>query len=272
MVGVHEIGVDVDDFQLRPRDALRRAADLLFRTVELSAASDDVSPASLTAGGRRHLLKYMDGLGLLPAAITGDLPGLRFTDAGTVDERVSRTCEILQLAADLKAPVVTASVGALIHPQSGEPSGLAREALHRVGEFAESRGVIYAIRPSHDSGEGAARLLRGLSCPSLRVGMDPAMLVMTGANPQAVIERLAGEISLIYARDGTQGGTEQTGRETRLGEGDVDWVGVLRAINDADYSGPFILRRTDSPTPSADLESGRKTLSRLMGVSGSSDE
>jgi sugar phosphate isomerase/epimerase len=258
------IGIDVDDLRLRPREALRRAAELAFRAVELSAMSGDVSPASLGASGRRHLSKYVDSLGLTLAALSGDLPGLRLTDPRTVDERVDRTCEILQLAADVGVPVVTASVGALAHPQSHEPSALALDALRRIGEFADSRRVSYAIRPSHDPPEGMGRLLETLCCPALRLCLDPASLVMTGINPVSLVERLPGDIVLVHARDGTAGGGDQAGHETRLGEGDVDVVGLLSALRDLGYAGPYILRRTDSVSPADDLHDAREALKRLL--------
>jgi sugar phosphate isomerase/epimerase len=261
---VHTIGVDVDDLGLRPREALRRAAELSFTAVEIGGSSGDVSPAALTTSGRRHLAKYVDGLGLSLAALSAELPGLRLTDARTVDERVTRTCEVLQLAADLRVATVTASVGALTHPADGEPSSLALEALRWIGEFADSRGVTYALRTSQERAENTARVLEALRCPALCIGLDPAMLVMTGVNPVSLVQRLGPEIALVHARDGTVGSTERSGRETRLGDGEVDFVGLLAALHDTDYSGPFVLRRTDSTQPEKDLAEARETLRRWL--------
>ena len=160
---------------------------------------------------------------------------------------------------------VTASVGALTHPDTGEPSPGAIQALSCIGEFADSRGVRYALRPSHDSGERIVRVLEALRCPSIGICLDPAAMVMAGANPVASIEQYVGQVILMHARDGTSGLAEHSGRETPLGEGDVDLPGLLAVLEVAEYRGPYVLRRTDSQNPAADLAAAREHLKRLLG-------
>ena len=82
--------------------------------------------------------------------------------------------------------------------------------------------------------------------------------------PAIFIEQFADRISLVHARDGTVGRSDRVGRETVLGEGDVDWIGLLSALSGMDYAGPYILRRTDSPQPEDDLRQGRDTLTKLL--------
>ncbi len=261
---VPRIGVDVDDFRLAIKDGLRRAAEMSFREVEFAAVGE-VAPAGISATGRRHLAHFVHGLGLDLAALTADLPALRLSDPGTVGEKVQRTEQVLDLAADLKVPVVTAAAGALTHPETGEPSPLALEALQRIGSRADARGVIYALRPTRETGERLVRVLDELRCPSIGVCLDPAAVVMSGADPLAAIERWADQIILFHARDGTAGLADRPGRETRLGEGEVDLMGVLAMLGVAEYSGPWILRRSDSPDPAADLQDACEVLNRYSG-------
>ncbi len=263
-MGQPDIGVDVDDFRLPTKESLRKAAELAFRTVELATVAGEVSPEELSASGRRHLARYVDGLGLRMAALVGDMPRLRLTDPRCVDERVERTCRILDLAADLKVPLVTASTGALTHPETSEPSAEAISALRRIGEHADSRGITYALRPSYDGGERIVRVLDELRCPSIRVCLDPAAMVMTGANPLAQIERFVEQVALLHARDGAAGMAECPGHETRLGEGEVDLIGVLSVLDAAEFRGPYIIRRTDSQQPVSDIQDARDVLARLL--------
>ena len=51
---------------------------------------------------------------------------------------------------------------------------------------------------------------------------------------------------------------------TPLGEGEVDLRGIVEVLRDADYGGPYILRRTDTANPAADLSRDRDALSRLL--------
>ena len=258
-----DIGVDIDDFRIRPKDGFRKAAELQFRTVEFASAGE-LAPWRLSASGRRHLLRVIDGYGLTVASLVADLPGLRLTDPGGVDERIERTCRILELAADLNAGVVTALTPALTHPQTGDPSPLAIEALQQIGDCADSRGVIYALRLSSDTGDRIERFFRELRCPSIGVCVDPASMVMTGAAPISVIKRLPERIALVHARDATVGLSERAGHETRFGEGDVDLVGLMAALSASDYRGAYIVRRRDSQTPVADIQSAREVLSTLL--------
>ncbi len=261
----HLIGIDVDDIRLPLKDALRKAAELKFQVVEIPAATGEAAPRSLSSSGRRHLARYVEGLGLGIASLTGDMPALRLSDSRTADERVARTCDIIDVAKDLKVRIVTASVGALTHPETGGPSPPAVEALRRIGEYADTRGVIYAIRPSHDAGDRVVRVLDELSGHSIQIGLDPAAMVMSGVNPLDAVERFADRIALLHVRDATAGLTDRPGRETRFGEGEVDYVGILDLLEAAEYRGAVIVRRTDSPRPILDLQAARDALARVLG-------
>ena len=128
---VPRVGINVDDLRLAIKDGLRLAGEMDFRVVEMAAAGD-VAPASLSMTGRRHLSHYVRGLGLEVASLAADLPGLRLSDPGTVDERVERTERILELAADLNVPVVTGSVGALTHQCTEANRRVCRHARYDV--------------------------------------------------------------------------------------------------------------------------------------------
>ncbi len=260
-----QLGLDIEDLRLPTKDGLRRAAELGCRFVELPTASGELSPRALSASGRRHLSRFVDGFGLRIAALTVDVPGLRLTDPRTVDERILRTCETIEMARELGVTIVSASAGALTHPESGELSDVAAAALRQIGEFADSRGVGYALRPSNDASDRVAKVLDALRCPSLRLGVDPAALVMQGINPIKFIEMLGASATLIHARDATAGSSGHPGHETRLGEGEVDLIGVAEALAGLDYSGPIIARRVDSASGSLDLAAAMTQLKRLFG-------
>ena len=258
------IGVDADDFRLSIKDGLRRAAELEFGAVEFATVDGEVAPNNLSASGRRHLARYVQGLGLQLSALVADMPGITLTDPRRADERVARTCRIIELAREIGAPVVTASVGALTHPETKAASPLAVEALSKIGECADTCGVTFAIRPSYDTADRVANVLDALRCPSLRVGLDPAAMVMAGASPIAAFDKIADHVRLFHARDATAGFPDRPGRETRLGAGEVDLATLLALLDAAEYSGPYILRRVDSVTPAQDLAEARGALQREL--------
>lgn len=261
------VGLNIQDLRLGVKGGLRAACELGFRVVEISAVDQELDPAQLSTSGRRHLLRYTDGLGLRMDAITADLPGLTLTDPQTVDERVERTRRILEMAREVHVGVVTASVGALTHPETGEPSSAAVEALRQLGACADACGLVYALRPTCDDAQRVDRVLQAVGCPAVLLGIDPAAMVMSGANPLAMIQRLPEQIALTHARDATAGVPGRPGAETRWGEGEVDFVGLLAMLSAIDFNGPYILRRTDSANPSDDLRDALQGMRHLMSAS-----
>lgn len=258
------IGVNVDDLRLETKSAFRKAAELRFRVAEVATVSGELAPRELSRSARRHLVRFADGLGLRIAALTADLPHLRLTDGASVEQRVLRTCEVLDLARDIDIPVVSAGVGRLTDHESGAVSPLALEALHRIGEHADGCGVRFAIRPTRDRGDRVADILDALGCPSIQLCLDPAEIIMAGVNPLAAIERLATSVGLVHARDATAGIDDRDGRETVLGEGDVDFATLFADLDAAEHRGPIILRRTDSATPIDDLETAHEYIQRFL--------
>lgn len=259
-----KLGIDLQDLRMDAKSALRQAAALQFRHIEVPAGHGETTPENLSPSGRRHLQKLVADLGLSMAALTGDFPGLRLSDPRTVDERVERTGAVLELAADLRVPVVTTAVGALTHPQSGEPSSIAIAALQRLGEIADARDRVLAIRPSHDSVERLAAVLDAIRCPRLRIGLDPAALIMSGVNPHGILERLGPQVVLVHMRDGLRGQPDRPGQEVALGQGEVDVRGLVEMLRDLEFQGPAILRRTDTSNPQTELSSSRDLVRRYL--------
>jgi len=258
------IGVDIDDFRMDTKAALQKAAELNLRAVEVATVEGALAPTNLSATGRRHFARYATGLGLELTSLVADLRRLHFIDPAAIDERVARTCAIIEMARDMGVPYVTASVDRATNAEDATPNEAAMQALRHIGEFADSRGVVYCIRPKLDSGARLDAVLKALACPAVRVCLDPAAMVMQGVNPLASVEQWIDQTVMLHARDGTAGLDEHAGHETPLGDGDVDLVGTLAVLDAADIRGPYILRRTDSVDPVHDLTAGRDTLTRLL--------
>lgn len=254
------IGLDIEDLQQETKSGIRTAADLGFRCLEIPAGQGDVSPDALSSSGRRHLARLVDGFGLKIVAITAEFPELRLTDPVGVHQRVEKTIQVLDLARDLGVSAVVAATGALTHPDTGDPSPVAIEGLAHIAEHADARSIRFCIRASQDDEDRLSRILQAVACPSLKLCLDPAALVMAGANPMAVLQRFANQIELVHARDGTVGRSDSAGAETDFGRGDVDWMGMLVVLSGVEYQGPYIVRRHVARSPASDLDRGRAAL------------
>lgn len=260
----HELGVDIDDLALPTKAALRKAAELDLRAVEMAPVSGEVAAWNLSHTGRRHLSRFAGSLGLRFASLVADVPGLRLSNPNTADEQVHRAVSVVDMAASIDVPTVTISLGGPMPGDEKESLSDALDALARIGDAAESRGRILAVRPVGVAGDDLADILDNINCPAIKVCLDPAALVMAGCSPLASPERLAERIALVHARDGTAGLGAASGHEVRFGEGDVDFVGLLALLDSADYRAPYILRRRNSQEPVADIASTRDAMKRLF--------
>ena len=258
------LGLDIGDLRMPAKEAIRAASELALTAIEIPSAAGELAPERLSSTGRRHLARLVTGLGLDIAALRADVPGAHFTDPAGAELRIDRTRDILQLAAELGVSNVTAGVGALTHPTSGEASEVAMQALARIGEYADLYGVSFSIRPGEDSVDGLAGIVDRLGCPSIRFALDPAAMVMAGRDPLSLVARFPDQLSLLHARDGTAGGASGTGSETRFGEGDVEWAGLFAGLEAAGFSGACILRRTDTQTPVEDIAIAREAIGRYV--------
>jgi sugar phosphate isomerase/epimerase len=258
------VGVHVGDLRQPVKDGIRRAAELGLRFVELPTEIGELVPENLSGTGRRHLARYIEDFGLRISSLSADIPQSPWTDGRSVERRIEQTKGILTLAADLGVRVVTFSAGGMHSPGSDSISPIAMEGLCVLGDQADRLGIHLAMRPTLDGADSVAALLEHLRCPAFKLGLDPAAIVAGGTNPMSIIERLANEVVLVHARDATIGRPEHPGREVRLGEGDVDLVGVVAGLAAAGFQGPHILRRTDSASPESDIIAGRDALRKLL--------
>lgn len=254
------IGADTDDFRLPVKTGLQRAAELGFGSVEIGTTAGDVHPRRLTGTGRRHLARIVRGFGLDLAALSSDSVQARRPDAITLDAHVDHARAVLEMAADVGAPVVTARLGPLIDPRCGKPVEQAVGMLEFLGEQADRFGTLLAVRVGDDDPIRLAALLHDLNCPSLRVCLDPAALLAAGCDLGEAVERLSGHLALSHARDARLIGGAGRIMETVLGRGDVDFSSYLASLASCEYAGPHIIRRTESLNPIAELREARDYL------------
>ncbi|MHC5111437.1 MAG: sugar phosphate isomerase/epimerase family protein [Planctomycetota bacterium] len=258
------IGVNLDDMGVDTKTALSHASRLAVNAVEMATVAGDVAAWKLTSSGRRHLARMASHLGLRIESLVADMPGMRWVDPGVVDERVERTMQVIQLARDMDVPHVSSSLGAIKDESDSDFSPMALDALRKVADFAESRGVGFCVRPSYGGGSTLKALLSELDFSSVKVCLDPAAMVITGNNPLGSFDAWAERVAVFHARDGMAGNLERLGHEVRLGEGEVDLTGTLHALREAEYRGAYVLRRQESPSALADLSDAKAMLTDLL--------
>jgi L-ribulose-5-phosphate 3-epimerase len=263
-MGLIRLGVAVDDLGLGTKEGLQEAARLGYGAVELGGVGGDIEPANLSQSGVRHLRKFVEGLGLEVSVLGGPAGRGGLGDPATVDERIDKTRQILELARRLRVPVVTVHLGRVPDDPRDRRRGLIVEALDCIGEHADKVGVLLAAASDEDAPAALRRLLDELNCPALRVCYDPGGLLMHGHDPTAGVGDLAGLIAASHLRDATRGSATAAGREVRMGSGQVNFIEYLAALEQGAYQGPQIVRRTEATDPVAEIAAARQYLEGLL--------
>ncbi len=255
------LGIVLDSFQQPVRDALRSASRLDLREVAMPATSREVDPAELSRTGRRDLMHYVSSLGLHLAALGGDLGGTRFTDSSAIEQRLDKTRQIMEMAAELRVTVVTTHLGRVT--DDSLKRGLLQEALRHLAEVADRTGTRLAVETGGGDPQTIANLLKEIGSVGIGACYDPASLLIDGFDPLAGVNPMADRIFLAHVRDAVSGSERRPGRETRLGEGEIDLPEYLAALDQAGYRDVPFIRRTTAERPIDDIAAAKARLEAL---------
>jgi sugar phosphate isomerase/epimerase len=203
----------------------------------------------------------VSSLGLHLGALGGDLGGARFSDSSQVEQRLEKTRQIMQAAAELRVPVVTTSLG-LVTAESLK-SGFLKEALRHLAEVSDRTGTRLAIETGGDP-QAMSDLLKELGNTGLGACYDPASLIIEGFDPLSGIDPFADHILVAHVRDGTAGSDRRPGRETPLGQGQIDFPKYLAALDQSGFHGVPYLRRTTAERPLQDITDDKARLDSLI--------
>lgn len=257
-----EVGVVLDSLGQPVKESLLAASRLGLRRVELPAVSGEVSPETLSQSGRRHLGRHAAGLGLQLSALGGDLGGPRFADSIASEERLDRTRRIIEMAAEMRVPVVTTHLGRFGSDARGRD--MLTAVMRELADIADRAGTFMAFETAGvDPGEMVS-LVREVNCDWLGVCYDPASLLIDGYDPIEGVGSAAGRILIARARDAVGGSDRRPGHETPLGYGEVDWARYLAMLDQAGYNNAAFIRRTESDRPLQDIAEAKARLEAMM--------
>ncbi|MBN1344358.1 MAG: sugar phosphate isomerase/epimerase [Phycisphaerae bacterium] len=258
------LGVAIDDLNLAPKQGLQAAARMGYEAVEINTTKGELDPARLSQSATRHLRRLCQDLGLDVAALDGYLGPDGFADPAAVDERIDKTRRILELARKIQVPIVTTYLGPVPEDADDRRRRSTIEAAKTLAEFADRTGTFLAITTAQDSPASLRAILKEIDCPMVRVCYDPAGLLIHGHDPMAGIADLGSDVIASHLRDATAGTRSTAGREVRLGTGQLDVRDYLAALEDGQYAGPQIIRRTDAADPVADVVAAKQFLDSLL--------
>ncbi len=262
-----KIGVIPDCFRLPIKQAIKKSAELEFDGIQPYATRGELDPSNMSKTARDDFKKFVSDLGLEISAIVGDFGGHGFVDSKTLDWRVKKTKEVIDLALELNVKVVTTHIGIVPEDTSAIEWKLLLQSLPEIGDYAYQRGIFLATETGPEPAALLKKLLDKLNNPGIKVNYDPANLVMVaGDDPVKGVYTLCNYIVHTHAKDGIKlldEGNKKRWKEMPLGEGNVNFPKYLAAMKDVGYSGFFTIEREVGDNPESDIIKARDFLKEL---------
>lgn len=266
------IGVLLDSFRMEAPAAMKKAAGLGLKGIQVYATEGEMAPENMTPAKRREFRAMADSYGLTISALCGDL-GYGFHDPARNGQAIEASKRILELARDLGTTVVTTHIGVVPEDPAHPRYGVLQDACGRLAEFADSLGAHFAIETGPERPETLRKFLDGLHSTGVAVNLDPANLFMTfGTNAAEAVYTLKDYIVHTHAKDGLlfkkcdaeilYGLKEPDGpfdegdycAEVPLGQGGVCWPEYLKALDEIGYRGFLTIEREVGDDPAADIQ------------------
>lgn len=261
MVVWRKIALRLESIGQPVKEAIATAARLGAHGVELDAIGE-LAPQQLSQTGRRHLAHLLRSHNMALVALGA--PMRRGLDEPRgLEARVGYLSAVLALAHAIGASHVVSSIGAVPADLAAPPFDF-RDALTAVVREAERVGSILAIETGRDSPERLRELLQRVASPTLAINFDPANLLPQGVNLVEAIELLREFMIGVHVKDAYRTSTTMSGfQEVPIGQGEMDWPGIVRELAARDYRGYFTVEREDPARPLAELRQGIEFLMKL---------
>lgn len=276
------IGVMLDSFRLPVPDAIRAAAKIGAKGVQMYATSGEHAPENMTPAKIRELLSMMNDAGLVFSALCGDL-GQGFGDAGKNPGLIEKSKRILELARELGTDVVTTHIGVVPSDPRNPRFAVMQEACGILAEYADSLDAHFAVETGPETAAVLKTFLDTLDSRGVAVNLDPANLVMvTGDDPVRAVYTLRDYIVHTHAKDGirllekdpeviygvktdTLSNQGKAFEELPLGQGGVDFPRWLSALDDIGYRGFLTVERECGDNPERDIAAAADFLRSITG-------
>lgn len=261
--------------------ALEKVASMGVQGIQMYATTGNYSPKVLdTAEKRRNLLNQVKSHGLCYSALCSYF-GIGFWDRDRNPQLIEDSKRILDLAKDLETDVVMTHIGVVPNDKNHDRYKIMQEACFELAEYADGIDAHFAVETGPETAEVLKGFLDDLGSKGVAVNFDPANLVMVqNVDPIDALYTLRDYIVHVHAKDGIHVWdkdpeviygikkenveTPRAGRELPLGEGAVDFIKMLKALDEIGYRGFLTIERERGENPELDIRNAAKFLKKIM--------
>lgn len=277
------IGVILESFRCSRSEAIKKAAAMGVKGIQMYATNGENAPENLSPAARIELKNEVQGSGLVFSALCGDL-GMGFGNKELNPGLIEKSKRIVDLAKDLGTDIVTTHIGVVPADSNAERYKVMQEACYELANYADSVEAHFAIETGPETSEVLKEFLDSLGSTGVAVNLDPANFKMvTGDDPVKAVHNLKKYIVHTHAKDGIKlldSNPEYIYRvvhpipaeieglkffeEVPLGTGSVDFPNYLKALEEIGYKGFLTIEREVGENPEKDIQTAcdflRKTI------------
>lgn len=277
------IGVILESFRTDRSSAIKKAAEIGAKGIQMYATNGENSPENLSATDRVELKKEVEGNNLVFSALCGDL-GKGFGNKELNPELIEKSKKIVELAKDLGTDIVTTHIGVVPEDKNHERYKIMQEACYELARFADSMEAHFAVETGPETASVLKEFLDDLDSKGVAVNLDPANFKMvTGDDPVKAVYTLKDYIVHTHAKDGNRlniGNPEfiynvvhpvpqgfndiQYFEEVPLGTGSVDFANYLKALEEIGYRGFLTIEREVGDSPEKDILTAYEFLKKTI--------
>jgi len=277
------IGIILESLHLPRREAIKKAAQIGAKGIQMYATSGENSPENLSSSARIELKNEVLSSGLVFSALCGDL-GMGFGDHKKNPKLIEKSKRIVELAKDLGTDIVTTHIGVIPNDKNHDRYKIMQEACFELSRFADSMEAHFAIETGPETADVLKGFLDDLGSDGVAVNLDPANFKMvTGFDPVEAVHILKDYIVHTHAKDGNRlniGNPEyiykavhpvpqsfndiQYFEEVPLGTGSVDFPNYLKALEEIGYKGFLTIEREVGNTPEEDIITAYNFLNKVI--------
>jgi sugar phosphate isomerase/epimerase len=233
--------------------------------------------ASRTPQRAAEFKRKLDEFGIRITCVFAGFEGESYADIPTVKKtvglvprktRVARTAELKAIAdftRELDVDVVGIHIGFVPHDTASadyrEMVDIARDVC---GHCRRNRQALH-LETGQEPVDVLIRFLDDVAVDNLFVNFDPANMILYGAGePIPALEQLGKRVRSVHCKDALWSDRpgETWGRETPLGEGNVDFAAFLKTLQGIGYDGPLTIEREIPQEP----ERQKAEIGRAIGL------
>lgn len=181
--------------------------------------------------------------------------------------RIQNLCDGADFAKKLGVENVVTHMGYIPENPYDEQYEPFCDAVRKVAEHLKGNGQYLLFETGQETPVTMLRCFETVGTDNLRVNLDTANVILYGkANPVDALDVFGKYVANLHAKDGLYPvNGHDLGEETRIGDGKVDFHGVIKKLHELGYKGYVTIEREISGEQQiADIQHAKEYLGKII--------